>query len=169
MKLHSILNYIGYYSPFILFSFSVLLLRNMSMYLLLFTIGFILNNIINIVLKLLIKEPRPTKDQKAIEIGITNGARIGFDKFGMPSAHVQNCAYCLSYIFFTIHSQFVRSLFIILTMLCSFQRYTNNNHTIFQILIGFIVGSIVGYLVYLCGKKILMGNIDVKKDDYGPI
>jgi membrane-associated phospholipid phosphatase len=168
MELHSIINYIGYYAPFILFGISVILLRNMLTYLSLFILGFILNNIVNIALKLFIKEPRPTKDQKAIEIGITNGARIGFDKFGMPSAHAQNCAYCLSYIFFTLHNPFVSLSFIVLTILCSFQRYENNNHTLFQILIGLIVGSIVGYSVYLYGNKVITGNIDAKEDDYAP-
>jgi len=169
MEIHSILNYIGYYAPFILFGMSALLLRNMSTYLQLFISGFILNNIINIVLKLLIKEPRPTKDQKAIEIGVTNGARIGFDKFGMPSAHAQNCAYCLSYTFFTLYNPFVSWAFIILTILCSVQRYSNNNHSLFQIFIGLIVGFIVGYCVYLIGNTIVTGKIEPKKDDYGPI
>jgi len=169
MEIHFILNYIGYYAPFILFGMSALLLRNMSTYLQLFVSGFILNNLINIGLKLFIKEPRPTKDQKAIEIGVTNGARIGFDKFGMPSAHAQNCAYCLSYIFFTLYNQFVSMGFIVLTILCSVQRYSNNNHTILQIIIGLIVGVTVGYCVYLTGNKLITGNIDPKKDDYGPI
>lgn len=166
MELYSILNYIGYYAPFILFGVSALLLRNKLTYLSLFVSGFILNNIVNIALKLFIKEPRPTTDQKAIEIGVTNGARIGFDKFGMPSAHAQNCTYCLSYIFFTLHNTFVSLSFIVLTILCCFQRYSNKNHSFFQIIIGIIVGSVIGYSVYMFGNKKITGNIDMKKDDY---
>ena len=79
MKLDLLTNYIGLYAPIILFFLSLFLLRNMTKYLSFFVVGFIFNNILNIVLKLLIKEPRPTTDQKAIEIGVVNGARIGFD------------------------------------------------------------------------------------------
>ena len=98
MDIYKLRDYIGLYAPNILFVLSLFLLRNMKTYLQFFVFGTILNNILNIILKLAIKDARPSKDQKAIEIGIVNGARIGFDKFGMPSGHAQNCGYFLSFI-----------------------------------------------------------------------
>ena len=91
MKLYIFGDYIGLYAPIILFILTIFLLRNMPTYLQFYIIGNILNNILNIILKLIIKEPRPNDEQKAIEIGVVNGSRIGFDKFGkitdFPSAN----------------------------------------------------------------------------------
>ena len=166
MKLDLLTNYIGLYAPSILFFLSLFLLRNMTKYLSFFVVGFIFNNILNIVLKLLIKEPRPTTDQKAIEIGVVNGARIGFDKFGMPSGHAQNCGYCLVFIIMTLNNHFITTLYLLLSIISLFQRYLNNNHTILQLIIGLIVGTFFGCLTYNIANKYIMGNIKMKKDDH---
>jgi membrane-associated phospholipid phosphatase len=166
MKLDVLTNYIGLYAPIILFFLSLFLLRNMTKYLSFFVVGFIFNNILNIVLKLLIKEPRPTTDQKAIEIGVVNGARISFDKFGMPSGHAQNCGYCLAFIIMTLNNHFITTLYLLLSVISLLQRYLNNNHTILQLFIGLIVGTFFGCLTYNIANKYIMGNIKMKKDDH---
>jgi membrane-associated phospholipid phosphatase len=137
----------------------------MTKYLSFFVVGFIFNNILNIVLKLLIKEPRPTTDQKAIEIGVVNGARISFDKFGMPSGHAQNCGYCLAFIIMTLNNPFITTLYLVVSVISLFQRYLYNNHTILQLIIGLIVGTLFAYLTYNIANKYIMGNIKMKKDD----
>jgi membrane-associated phospholipid phosphatase len=165
MKLHLFIDYIGLYAPIILFILSIFLLRNMTKYLTFFVVGFIFNNILNIILKLFIKEPRPTTDQKAIEIGVVNGARIGFDQFGMPSGHAQNCGYCLVFIIMTLHNPFITTLYLSVSVISLFQRYLYNNHTILQLIIGLIIGTFFGYLTYITANKYIMGNIKMKKDD----
>jgi len=165
MKLYLLLDYIGLYAPIILFILSIFFLRNMYKYFYFFVVGFIFNNILNIVLKLLIKEPRPTTDQKAIEIGIVNGARIGFDKFGMPSGHAQNCGYCLVFIIMTLNDHFITTLYLSISTISLFQRYLYNNHTILQLIIGVIIGTFFAYLTYNIANKYIMGNIKMKKDD----
>lgn len=169
MDLYLLRDYIGLYTPIILFVLSLFLLRNMKTYLQVFVVGFILNNILNIVLKLAIKEPRPSKDQKAIEIGVVNGARIGFDKFGMPSGHAQNCGYCLTFITMALNSPFITALYSLISVISLFQRYSYNNHSILQLIIGFVIGSGFGYAIYSIGNKYIMGNIKSKRDDNGPI
>ncbi len=169
MELIQVLNYIGCYSPIILFILTIFLLRNMHTYLKFFISGFLLNNILNIVLKLFIKEPRPSKDQKAIEIGVTNGVRIGYDKFGMPSGHAQNCVYCLAFITLVLNSPIITTGYIILTMISISQRYINNNHSIWQLIIGSIIGLGFSYVIYLFAKKQITGVIKMKKDDNAPL
>ena len=46
------------------------------------------------------------------------------------------------------------------------QRYFYNNHTILQLIVGFMIGLFIGYLTYLFGSKQITGNIKTKKDDY---
>lgn len=169
MQIRLFIDYIGYYAPIILFVFSLFLLRNMTRYLKFFVSGFILNNILNIILKLFIKEPRPTNDQKTIEIAINNGFRVGFDKFGMPSGHAQNCGYCLVFIIMTIHNPVIITMYIVITMISLSQRYLYNNHTILQLIIGLLIGSGFGYLTYSLGNKFIIGNIKMKKDEEGPL
>jgi membrane-associated phospholipid phosphatase len=169
MEVLFVLNYIGYYGPIILFFATLILLRNMLKYLKIFVSGFLLNNLLNIILKLFIKEPRPSKDQRAIEIGITNGARVSFDKFGMPSGHAQNCAYCLAFVTMVFNNFFITTTYIVITMITIFQRYINNNHSISQLIIGLTVGLGFGYTTYLFGQKQIMGIIKMKKDDNAPL
>jgi membrane-associated phospholipid phosphatase len=161
-------DYIGLYAPIILFVFSLFLLRNKTIYLRFFVYGFILNNFLNIILKLAIKEPRPTNEQKAIEIGVINGARISFDKFGMPSGHAQNCGYCLAFITMVLNEPFITALYLLISIISLFQRYLYNNHTILQLIVGFIVGTTFGYLTYITANKYIIGNIKMKIDDNGP-
>lgn len=164
-----IINYVGLYAPLILFFLSVFLLRNTKTYLYYFIIGFGLNNVINIVLKLLIKEPRPSDDMRAIDIGVVNGARISFDKFGMPSGHAQNCGYCLSFITLALNDPIITMLYTVLTGVSMMQRYINKNHTILQLLVGLVIGISFGHQMIMHSNKLLKGNIKMRKDDDGPL
>ena len=169
MNLHIIKDCIGVYTPTILFFTSALLLRNQLKYLYIFTSGYFLNFILNVLLKLFIKEPRPSNDKKHLEIGVHNGLRVGFDKYGMPSGHAQICGYCLTFITLVLNNPTVTGLYLILTTNTLLQRYFYNNHTALQLTIGFIVGTSVGYLMYSIGNKYIKGSIRAKKDDNGPL
>jgi membrane-associated phospholipid phosphatase len=165
MKLYILGDYIGIFAPVILFILTLFLLRNMPTYLQFYVAGNILNNILNIILKIVIKEPRPNDEQKAIEIGVVNGSRIGFDKFGMPSGHAQNCGYNLAFINLTLNNLFITTLYVLITIVSLLQRYLYKNHTILQLVVGLVVGLGFGYLTYLLGNKYITGNIKTKKDD----
>ena len=169
LNLYLLGDYIGIYAPLIQFILTLFLLRNMPIYLQVYVAGTILNNIINIILKLVLKEPRPNNQQKAIEIGVVNGAWIGFDKFGMPSGHAQNCGYNLAFIILTLHNQFITTLFASITIISLLQRYLYKQHTILQLIVGLFVGIGFGYLIYLLGTKYIMGNIKMKRDDGAPL
>ena len=168
MNPYLFIDYIGLYAPILLFILSLWLLRNMKTYLFFFLVGFIFNNGLNILLKLLIQQPRPTNDQKAIEIGVVNGARIGFDKFGMPSGHAQNGGFCLSFITMALNNPSITTLYSVISFISLVQRYMYNNHSILQLIIGFIIGLLFGYMTYIIGNKYIVGNMVMKKDDYGP-
>ena len=131
-----------------------------------YVVGTILNTILNIILKLIIKEPRPSKDQKFIEIGVANGLFISYDKFGMPSGHAQNCGFALAFITLVFNNHLITTLYMIISLSSLMQRYFYNNHTILQLIVGFMIGLFVGYITYLLGSKYIMGNIKTKKDDY---
>jgi len=168
MYVYELLKYIGLYAPIILFFLTLILLRNKVNFLQFFVVGFILNNVLNILLKLLFKQPRPSDNIKTLEISINNGSQIGFDKFGMPSGHAQNCGFCFTFVFLVLQSPFYTFLYHFITFISLFQRYLFHNHTILQLIIGLIIGSLVGYSTYFLANTFIVGNIKLKKDDDAP-
>jgi membrane-associated phospholipid phosphatase len=165
MNILLIRDYIGLLAPIILFILTLLFLRNNIYYLLFFVFGTVLNNIINILLKFIIKEPRPTKDKTIIEIGVANGERISFDKYGMPSGHAQNCGFVLAYTTPILQNPLLTSIFILISFVSLFQRYLYNNHSILQLIIGLLIGIVVGYGCFLGASKYIRGPINQKDDD----
>ena len=160
---------IGYLAPIIMLVITLLLLRNLTNYLSYFTFGYIINLVVNALLKWFIKEPRPTNDWKILQLGITHNKRVGFEKYGMPSGHAQDCGFLLAFSTLVIDSPWVTSIYSILSLICLYQRYLYQNHTLLQVIIGFVIGLGIGYLFYELGAKKLVGNIKMRPDDDGPL
>jgi dolichyldiphosphatase len=169
MDIYLFRDYIGLFAPIILLILSLFLLRNLKTYFTFFLSGIILNNILNILLKFFIKEPRPSDDQKIIEIAVVNGHRFSIDKYGMPSGHAQNCGFCLSFVTLVLKNYYITTLYLLVSFISLFQRYLYKNHTLSQLTIGFIIGLVFGFLAYLLGKKQVEGNIKMKTDENAPI
>ena len=129
-----------------------------------FGLGFVLNNMLNIVLKMIIKEPKDLPNVKAIKIAITNGFNINLEKFGMPSENMQNCGYCLLYIMMVLKNPLVSLLYLLITLYI-LNNDLMNNYTLFQELVGFVIGCSVGYLMYYLGNDYIIGNKKHKPDD----
>jgi membrane-associated phospholipid phosphatase len=157
-----ILDTIGTTAPYTLFIISVFLLRNLKYYLFFYILGFGLNNILNAGLKLLIREPRPRDDTKFIEL---IGNRVGHDKYGMPSGHAQNCFFSLVYITLVLNQPMITLFFIGMSFISVVQRYEYKNHTLIQLFIGSIVGTLFAYLIYFFSGKFILGKLNYKKDD----
>jgi membrane-associated phospholipid phosphatase len=162
------IDYIGFYAPVILFFISIFVLQNKTKYLHVYIIGLILNSILNAILKYAIKEPRPSKDSRILEIAISNGKRFGINAYGMPSGHAQNCAYNLAFVTLVLNNSFITGLYLVITCISMYQRHKYFNHTILQLIIGFCIGLIFGYLSYYAGNKWLKGNLTPKLDDFAP-
>ena len=157
-----ILDTIGTTAPYTLFIISVFLLRNLKYYLFFYILGFGLNNLLNIALKLLIKEPRPQDDTKFIEL---LGNRVGHDKYGMPSGHAQNCFFSLVYITLALNQPTITLFYIGMSFICIIQRYEYKNHTLIQLFVGSIVGILFAYLIYFFSGKFILGKVNGRKDD----
>ena len=163
-----LLDYFGLVAPLVLLLISTFLLQNKIKYLQIYIVGFILNNILNAILKYAIKEPRPSKDSRILEIAISNQKRFGFDHYGMPSGHAQNCGYNLAFITLVLNNPFITGLYLVITAISLYQRYKYFNHTILQLIIGLIIGLGFGYLAYYVGNKWLKGNLKMQPDDFAP-
>ena len=146
------LDYIGVFAYVILFLLTIFLLQNKIKYLKVFVVGFILNYMLNAILKYAIREPRPSEDSRLIE-----KERVGFDKYGMPSGHAQKTGFCLSYITLVLNNPLITGIYLVITAISLHQRYKYSNHTILQLVVGLVIGIIAGYLAYHVGNKWIKG------------
>jgi membrane-associated phospholipid phosphatase len=145
------LDYIGVCAYVILFLLTIFLLQNKIKYLKVFVVGFIMNYMLNAILKYAIREPRPSEDSRLIAVPIKE--RVGFDKYGMPSGHAQKSGFCLSYITLVLNNPLITGIYLVITAISLYQRYKYSNHTILQLVVGLVIGIIAGYLAYHVGNK----------------
>ena len=155
---------IGYSAPSILLVTSIFLLRNKIKYLKYFIGGYIFNSILNSLLKYIFKEPRPN-DWELLKLGITHKKRFGYERYGMPSGHAQHCGYILAFMTLVLNNPWITGIYSVFTLICMYQRYLYENHTIKQIVVGLLIGLGTGYLLYEVATKKLIGNIKMRPDD----
>ena len=160
--MEKILNAIGINAPYILFILSIFLLRKLNNHLIFYVLGFGLNNILNIILKLLIKEPRPKDNTTFIEF-IEN--RLEYGKYGMPSGHAQNCFFSLAYITLVLNQPYITLFYIFISFITLIQKYERKEHTLIQLFVGSAVGIAFAYLFYFFSGKYILGKANYKKDD----
>jgi len=168
-NIKQLIGYIGFFGPLILIFSSIILLIKKQNLLVYYLIGLGANTITNIILKLLIQDPRPKEDMALFEAELAHDKRrILFDQYGMPSGHAQSMGYSLGFIMFAIKSHLVTNIYFILLLVTLCQRFIYKNHTVAQLLVGTIVGFTIGYLFYLIATKKIMGKITAKLDDNAP-
>ena len=114
--------------------------------------GSIASICLNILLKEIIRDPRPVAPTN-IGSGIWR-----FDQWGMPSGHMQRSAFTLSFWYFAggshLHTEEVcRNLTnwsfgvgaTIILFITALQRYIYGKHNVIQLLVGTIIGTVLAY------------------------
>jgi len=168
-------NEFGRYGPLILFFLSMFILWNNNNLFFYYIIGIFVNTILNLILKGIIKQPRPLEDVNKFNLALTRGKRflfndgIPFNIFGMPSGHAQNVLFSTIFIFLSTKQYNLLYVYLLFSLLIILQRVVFNYHTILQVIIGAIVGSLFAYFVYYLAREKIKGHITEKKDDNGPI
>ena len=170
-----VLTKFGNYGPIILYIITNYLLWNKPTLLYYYHIGFFTCTILNLVLKGILKQPRPSEDPKEFNLAITNGHRFIFkngiphDIFGMPSGHSQLSLFTTVFIILCLKNVKISWTFCIISLIIMYQRVKDNHHTVFQVIVGAIVGILYAYLFHYFAKESLKGKIVEKPDDNGPI
>ena len=164
----------GGYAPVLLILLSWYLLWEHNNLLFYYNIGLISNSVLNIILKGLIQEPRPMFDNKKVRLMIAhkdyffqNG--IKFHIYGMPSGHAQMSFFNLVYIYLSLKHTNLLYLYLVISLLICYQRVKYEFHSILQVIVGAIIGSGFGFLVYKLAREKIKGKIREKPDDDGPI
>ena len=146
-KIGHLLAYTTLFPIFIMVGFATLLIFHRSLKTFWLLMGQLLNKALNLILKYLIKEPRP---QNLLKDG----------SFGMPSSHSQFIGFFCTFGLFYCHRyggpdklkgwEWLIYLALVVSMIAvPYSRVYLNYHTTEQVLVGSLVGSIFGYIWYL--------------------
>jgi membrane-associated phospholipid phosphatase len=138
-------DYIGYYGPIVLLVIAIMLLINKTKIITLYILFFIINILLNGVIKITIREPRPNGNKLFNEFENTEGT----EQYGMPSGHAQSVAYTATFLYLFTKSPdiFMGACFI--GAITIYQRYKYKRHSILQLLAGATIGALVAGL---CNK-----------------
>lgn len=166
---------VGSYGPVILGISSIFFLRDKHNLVFYYIIGFGMNALLNLVLKGIIQMPRPTEDTDRFNLALTHGRRflfksgIPYDVFGMPSGHAQSALYSSTFIYLSLRKLNLLYGYLFVSLLTISQRIVFTYHTLFQVIVGGLVGTGVGYIVYYMARSKIVGRITEKIDDFGPV
>ena len=161
--------------PVILGVLPIYLLWNKKTLFFYFIIGFLINALLNLVLKGLLQMPRPSEDAGRFNLALTHGRRfvfksgLPFDIFGMPSGHAQMVFYSTTFVYLALRNPIILYLHLFVSLLTISQRVAFNYHTPLQVIVGALVGIGMGYLVYYLAKNKIVGRITEKLDDFAPL
>jgi membrane-associated phospholipid phosphatase len=173
--MYSLLKKIGENGPFLLLFLTIFLLRNKHNLLFYYILFFILSLLLNLILKGLIQQPRPSIDSKTFNLMMKNKERyiykhgIPYDIFGMPSGHSQSVLLSTIFIYLSLHDIKIALFYLFITTITLTQRVLDNHHTILQVIFGSFIGCILGYLAYKMAQINLKGKNTAKRDDYAPL
>lgn len=162
-----IIDLIGYYGPVILFVFSIILLYKKSNYLSAYIIGIILSCFSNLVLKEIIKQPRPKGSIHILKSTENNNENRIFssDMYGMPSGHAQHVFYSTIFIHLVFKNTNITLLYILVSIVTLIQRVKYQNHFAIQLIVGCLIGACLAYYMYMYADKKIVGKLLPKKDD----
>jgi membrane-associated phospholipid phosphatase len=169
------LDLVGEFGPFLLFIISMLLLRNKNKLFTYYVYGFFLNAMFNLLLKGIIKQPRPLHDPNVLKarVELNNSNRFVYvvpvETFGMPSGHAQSALYSTCFILLSLRDVKITLFFLLVCVLTMFQRVHQYFHTVIQVVVGTIIGIIFGFVVYYMANSHIVGKLFPRADDNAPI
>ena len=171
----NLFNEFGTFGPMILIFLSIYLLWNKHNLFFYYIVGVFIDNILNMILKGLFQQPRPSIDQKSFDLALKHGKYIlfkdgvPFNIYGMPSGHSQSVFFSTAFIYLSLRKSNITYIYLGVSLLTMLQRVVYNYHTVPQVIVGALIGSAVGYLFYYLSTEKIKGIIREKLDDFGPI
>jgi membrane-associated phospholipid phosphatase len=171
--LNALVNTVSLVGPILLFFIALVVLKKRVVYFYYFIAGVFLNIILNIGLKLAIRDPRPLVDKAVLQYLEEHGGTWDYGFFGMPSLHAQLALYTTTFIILLVGTQATDRNFVPIILFCfaiscivMWQQVFNKYHTVLQVVIGGVLGIIMGGLVFYGAAKQVQGIQGNRKDDF---
>jgi len=140
---------VGFFGPLIVMGLVIVDLFSQPKYNWVYIFFIVANDILNRGLKLIFREPRPEGRIPFSE----HESYTGASKYGMPSGHAQSIGFSLMYLWLvrTMDATWILSSFI--GALTLYQRWKYRNHSMIQLLVGFLCGCCFAWFVWWAGTK----------------
>jgi membrane-associated phospholipid phosphatase len=112
-----------------------------------YLVGFGINTILNRILKSTFKDPRPDKPVRFLaDEDFNHSLQEPGNYYGMPSGHSQNAFYSISFLYFSLTKWWPWvAVSLSISAFMFFERWAFRNHSIDQLIVGALVGSVIGY------------------------
>lgn len=174
---------IGNNGPFILWITTLLMLRTKNNYFIFYLFGYIINILLNQGLKVYMKKPRPSVDPKTFGMAMKQMKKvnnytnlISYDAvLGMPSGHAQGVFYSTTFLFLVFFTNPIKSVsylvllfYLFIVLITILQRIYYQFHSVDQILVGGLVGTIFAYFVYIITNAQKKGVLKKRAEENGP-
>ena len=152
---------------FSLFFISLLILFSEEKYIFLssYILFFLLNLLINYILKIILKHPKPNEN---IDLFHFIKEKIEYERFGTPSVNCQSCLFSTFFILFSTKNLFYFFFYLFLSFYVIYQEIYNNISYYYQILIATIIGIIISIIAYQLSLFFLKGKIELKEEENAP-
>jgi membrane-associated phospholipid phosphatase len=151
-KLSKIFDYIGYSAPIILGVITLFFTLDNKMTTIVFAVGSACNLLLNNGLKIWLKQPRPTIKQHSFASDFSdmynNCSEWGVHEYGMPSGHAQVVWFNTIFIALALNNNYITLIYAAISTCSMIQRVQYNNHSLFQVLAGMVVGAVFVYFLY---------------------
>jgi membrane-associated phospholipid phosphatase len=144
------------YGNKLLFLLSIVFLYDKKTYLIFYVVGAVLNYILNSILKLVFKHPRPNENMKLFQHEMNRRQTVDwreYERFGMPSGHSQETAFSFIYIMMVLQNKKITLLYLIIMLFTMFQRIYTQRHFFLQVFVGGSIGLCTGYFSYYLASK----------------
>jgi len=140
------LMFIGYFSPSIVFVIIIVyfLYYQKFFWLCVYVFLYIINYFSIKILQKLWKSPRPINGEQFMKNEFHNS-----EAYGMPSGHTQTILFSLVFFFMITRSIYWLILMLFIAVCTISQRLIYRKHTLLQIIIGGLIGSLYGYFTFL--------------------
>jgi membrane-associated phospholipid phosphatase len=143
-NLVALFDYIGLQGPIIISAITFFSLLNTRPYLYMFIVGSVLNYSLVLILKHLIKDPRPSNPIPYLEDDDN-----GEVSYGMPSGHAQISFFSITFLYLTKVRPFTFvALSVFIGCLTLYQRWKFRRHTLEQLVVGTVTGCAFSYGIY---------------------
>ena len=144
----SITEFIGFNGPRLCWIIAILCMVDRIPYLAAFLIASYVNDEINKILKLIIREKRPENGQS-----FSGEKYVGAHQYGMPSGHAQSVIFSVVFLYLVTRSPALLIVGCCIAALTIYQRFVSKKHTAGQLAVGAGVGVLVATGSFVIAKR----------------
>lgn len=148
----------NYLYLFVLIEYIYLCMKKQYIYSFFYLLGILINILFNYLLKYIFLIPKPFIDTSLFHLKIIQN-KYSWEELGLPSLFSTLVCYSFIYFYLIYSDSWINILFVFFILLGLYYFYFIKEHSIFQILLGSIIGICFSFLFIFFSKYFLKGEL----------